>query len=108
MVTIERGYVADWCLLCRWTKAGSPLKTADLLIVPVHENGVHWCLMTVDAVNRTLTYYDRCALGCCRMLVKHICSRRLAQSSLFAFVAQVYPGIRLREPLAFLAVHFCS
>lgn len=36
------------------------MKTADLVLVPVHENGAHWCLLVIDIPERCIEYYDRC------------------------------------------------
>jgi len=33
----------------------------DVLIVPVHENGIHWCLLVVHIVKRQILYCDRYA-----------------------------------------------
>lgn len=48
----------------RWTEKGNPLAKADVLVVPVHENEVHWCLLLVDIPNRMAFYLDRCRPQC--------------------------------------------
>ena len=56
------GYFAKF----RWTKT-NPLGNKELLVVPVHENLVHWCLMAIHVPSRSIYYLDRCeftAVGC--------------------------------------------
>ena len=42
----------------RWTKT-NPMATKDLIVVPVHENMVHWCVLAVHVPSKTIFYLDR-------------------------------------------------
>lgn len=41
----------------RWTRKVD-IFAYDLLPVPVHVNGVHWCMAIIDFRNKTINYYD--------------------------------------------------
>lgn len=35
------------------------MATKDLIVVPVHENKVHWCVMAIHIPSKTIFYMDR-------------------------------------------------
>nr|CDS32877.1 sentrin specific protease 1 [Hymenolepis microstoma] len=41
----------------RWTKSVD-LFSQDLVLIPVHDRGMHWCLTCVDFRAKTISYYD--------------------------------------------------
>ncbi|KAM3177514.1 hypothetical protein ACTXT7_004386 [Hymenolepis weldensis] len=41
----------------RWTKSVD-LFSQDLILIPVHDRGMHWCLTCVDFRVKTISYYD--------------------------------------------------
>jgi Ulp1 protease family, C-terminal catalytic domain len=36
------------------------LANADVVLIPIHENNIHWCLVVVDIVSHRIRYLDRC------------------------------------------------
>ncbi|VDO03022.1 unnamed protein product [Rodentolepis nana] len=48
---------ADYSGVRRWTKSVD-LFSQDLVLIPVHDRGMHWCLTCVDFRAKTISYYD--------------------------------------------------
>ncbi|KAM7534304.1 hypothetical protein Aperf_G00000106688 [Anoplocephala perfoliata] len=41
----------------RWTRS-TDLFSHDLVLIPIHDRGMHWCLACVDFRKQTVSYYD--------------------------------------------------
>eukprot|EP00056_Hartaetosiga_gracilis_P012896 m.208301 g.208301 ORF g.208301 m.208301 type:complete len:92 (-) comp13764_c1_seq2:48-323(-) len=51
----EKGYSS----VKRWAKKAKPSVFAfDLILVPVHVSGNHWCCGSLSLKEKTITYYD--------------------------------------------------
>ncbi|XP_026470458.1 sentrin-specific protease-like [Ctenocephalides felis] len=43
--------------VCTWTK-NVDIFTYDLMPIPVHVNGFHWCMLIIDFTHKSIKYYD--------------------------------------------------
>uniref|UniRef100_A0A182QGN0 Ubiquitin-like protease family profile domain-containing protein n=1 Tax=Anopheles farauti TaxID=69004 RepID=A0A182QGN0_9DIPT len=50
---LQSGYSA----VRRWTRKVD-LLAHDMIVVPVHVGGIHWCMSTIDLRRKTIHYYD--------------------------------------------------
>eukprot|EP00892_Ulva_mutabilis_P003849 jgi/Ulvmu1/1836/UM119_0055.1 len=48
----------DYLAVQRWTRKSLPLQNKDILVIPIHENAVHWCLLIVHIPKRQILYCD--------------------------------------------------
>lgn len=48
----------DYDAVRRWTIKRNPVANTNVIIIPVHENDVHWCLVAVDIRKRNILYFD--------------------------------------------------
>lgn len=58
----------------RWTRQIN-LFEHDLVLIPIHDRGIHWCLAAADLRDKTLTYYDSMGGGndhCLDVLLKYL------------------------------------
>ncbi|CAH8621692.1 unnamed protein product [Schistosoma margrebowiei] len=46
----------------RWTRQ-SKLFDQDIVLIPIHDRGMHWCLSCIDLRVKTITYYDSMGSG---------------------------------------------
>ncbi|KQS43869.1 uncharacterized protein Dere_GG26810 [Drosophila erecta] len=51
----------------RWTRKVN-LFSKDIILVPVHHNGVHWCLVIIDLRAKTMLYYNSSGGGNPRLM----------------------------------------
>ncbi|TGZ72498.1 hypothetical protein CRM22_002055 [Opisthorchis felineus] len=58
----------------RWSRQ-LELCDQDLVLIPIHDRGMHWCLVCVDLRRKTLTYYDSMGSkndNCLRTLMSYL------------------------------------
>ncbi|KAA0188197.1 Sentrin-specific protease 1, partial [Fasciolopsis buskii] len=53
MSTVGGGYAG----VRRWSRQ-LKLLDQDLVLIPIHDRGMHWCLACIDFRTKTITYYD--------------------------------------------------
>ncbi|VDP92274.1 unnamed protein product [Echinostoma caproni] len=46
----------------RWSRQ-LKLLDQDLVLIPIHDRGMHWCLACIDFRSKTITYYDSMGSG---------------------------------------------
>ncbi|CAI2732934.1 unnamed protein product [Schistosoma spindalis] len=58
----------------RWTRQ-SKLFDQDIVLIPIHDRGMHWCLSCIDLRVKTITYYDSMGSGnmkCLKQLMDYL------------------------------------